>query len=82
MIAWPEDGWLQTIIHPDDQHPPEFAVDALAQLPVEQSASVQLRLRANDGGWVRTDVVAIPLAKPTKDSAPAIAVFTQAKEQG
>jgi len=43
---------------------------------------VQLRLRANDGGWVRTDVVAIPLAKPTKDSAPAIAVFTQAKEQG
>jgi len=81
-IAWPEDGWLHTIIHPDDQHPPEFAVDALAQLPIEQSASVQIRLRGKDGGWVRTEIVAIPLAKPTTGAAPAIAVFTQAKEQG
>jgi len=39
-----------------------------------------MRLRGKDGGWVRTDVVAIPLAKPTKDTAPAIAVFTQAKD--
>ncbi len=54
----------------------------VAQLPIEQSASVQIRLRGKDGGWVRTEIVAIPLAKPTTGAAPAIAVFTQAKEQG
>jgi len=82
MIAWPEDGWLQKIIHPDDQHPPEFEVDSLAQLPIERSPSVQIRLRGSEGGWVLTDVVVIPIEKPTKEAAPAIAIFTAAKEQG
>jgi len=82
MIDWPEDGWLNSIIHPDDQQLPELKVDTLAQLPIEQSASVQMRLRGSEGGWVRTDVVVSPIEKPTEDAAPAIAIFTVAKERG
>lgn len=82
MIDWPEDGWLNSIIHSDDQQLPELKVDNLAQLPIEQSASVQIRLRGSEGGWVRTDVVVSPIEKPTEDAAPAIAIFTVAKKRG
>ncbi len=81
MIDWPEDGWLNAIIHPDDQQLPELEVDTLAQLPIEQSASVQIRLRGSDSGWVLTDVLVSPIEKPTEDAAPAIAIFTVAKER-
>ena len=81
IIAWPEDGWLNSIIHPDDRQLPELKVDALAQLPIERSASVQMRLRGSEGGWVRTDVVASPIEKPTQRSAPVIAIFTIARGQ-
>jgi len=50
IIAWPEDGWLNSIIHPDDRQLPELEVDTLAQLPIERSASVQIRLRGSEGG--------------------------------
>ncbi len=81
-IAWPEDGSLSSIIHPDDRQRPELEVDSLSQLKVDQSASVQIRLRGSEGGWVMTDVVVSPIEKPTKDTAPAIAIFTAAKERG
>jgi len=42
---------------------------------------VQIRLRGSDSGWVLTDVLVSPIEKPTEDAAPAIAIFTVAKER-